>query len=70
MTPIERKFIMGTLLTPNTTSATTGKAWKFMNIHEKMFFATKVGIKVASFGWIYGNAIAPDKKPLSDQNIV
>lgn len=62
---------MGTLLKPDTTSATTGKAWKFMNIPEKMFFATKVGLMVASSGRIYGNAIAPDKvKPLKDQNLV
>jgi len=68
MTPIERKFIMGTLLKPDTTSATTGKAWKFMNIHEKMFFATKVGIMVASSGRICGNTIAPDQvNHLKDQ---
>lgn len=62
---------MGTLLKPDTRSATTGKAWKFMNIREKMFFATKVGIMIASFGWIYGNAIAPDVvKRQTDQNAV
>jgi len=58
---------MSTLLKPDTTSATTGKAWKFMNIREKMFFATKIGIMVASFGWIFGNAIAPEVvKPRKD----
>jgi len=62
---------MGTLLKPDTRSTTTGKAWKFMNIREKMFFATKVGIMLASFGWIYGNAIAPDVvKRQTDQNVV
>jgi len=52
---------MDTLLKPDTRSSTTGKAWKFMNVREKVFFATKVGIMVASFGWIYGNVIAPDE---------
>ena len=62
---------MGTLIKPDTTSATTGKAWKYMNAHEKVFFATKVGIMVASFGRICGNTIAPDKvKPSTDRNAV
>lgn len=51
---------MDTLLKPDTVSATTGKAWKFMSIREKIFFASKVGLMLASFGWIYGNAIAPE----------
>lgn len=59
---------MGTLLKPDTMSATTGKAWKFMNTHEKMFFATKVGIMVASSGRICGNAIAPDPVKASKES--
>lgn len=62
---------MGTLIKPDTRSATTGKAWKFMNTHEKMFFATKVGIMIASFGRICGNTIAPDKvQSPKRQNVV
>lgn len=62
---------MGTLIKPDTRSATTGKAWKFMNTHEKMFFATKVGIMIASFGRICGNTIAPDKvQSPKGQNVV
>lgn len=62
---------MDTLLKPDTISATTGKAWKFMTIREKMFFATKVGLMVVSFGWIYGNEIAPDAvKPVKDKDAV
>jgi hypothetical protein len=66
-----RKFIMRTLLKPDTMSATTGKAWKFMNIHEKVFFATKVGIMKVSFGRICGKTIAPEfVQPQKDQNTV
>jgi hypothetical protein len=52
---------MNTLFKPDTTSVATGKSWKFMNTPEKMLFAAKVGIMIASFGWIYGNTIAPDE---------
>jgi hypothetical protein len=62
---------MGTFIKPDTTSATTGKAWKFMNNQEKMLFATKVGIMIASSGRICGNTIASDQlKPPKDQNEV
>ena len=61
---------MGSLIKPDTVSATTGKAWKYMNTPEKMFFATKVGIMTASFGRICRNTIAPVKVKLpQDQNI-
>lgn len=68
-TPIERIAIMRTFLKPDTMSAATGKAWKFMNVHEKLFFATKVGLMVASFGWICANTIAPEKvQPSTNQD--
>jgi hypothetical protein len=56
---------MSTLLKPAATTATT-KTWKGMNTREKMFFAAKLGIMFASFGWVYGNTLAPDEvKPLN-----
>lgn len=61
---------MASLIKPDTVSASTGKAWKYMNIHEKMFFATKVGIMIASAGRICRNTIEPDRVKLpQDQNM-
>jgi len=37
-----------------------GKAWKLMSRREKTLFSVKLGIMLASFGWIFGNTLTPD----------
>jgi hypothetical protein len=43
------------------TSARTN-TWKTMKRREKWIFVAKLGVMLASFGWIYGNALAPDEE--------
>lgn len=37
----------------------TDKAWGVMNRPEKSIFLVKLALMLCSFGWIYGNVLAP-----------
>lgn len=36
------------------------QTWKLMSRREKTIFSVKLGIMLASFGWIFGNTLTPD----------
>jgi hypothetical protein len=58
----EQELILATSLKPTAKTARQ-KAWVAMNGREKTIFAAKVCVMIASFGWIYGNTLAPDDAP-------
>jgi hypothetical protein len=49
---------MDALLKPAAVSA-NDKAWGVMNRQEKIIFSLKLTLMLCSFGWIYGNVLAP-----------
>lgn len=56
----QEKLIMGTSLKPAAETARQ-KSWAVMNGREKTIFVTKLCLMFASFGWIYGNTLAPNE---------
>jgi hypothetical protein len=39
------------------------KSWAIMGSREKAIFVAKLCLMFASFGWVYGNTLAPDEIP-------
>jgi hypothetical protein len=56
----QQETIMDASLTP--AAKTAGKkSWGVMDGREKILFVAKLCVMFASFGWIYGNTLAPDE---------
>jgi hypothetical protein len=57
---LQKELIMDTSLKP-VAETTRAKSWAVMNGREKTIFVAKLCVMFASFGWIYGNTLAPDE---------
>ena len=51
---------MGTSPKQAAAAAIHDKAWKLMSRREKTVFSLKLGLMLASFGWIFGNTLTPN----------